>query len=181
MKNFMFLVIMVLAFAAGWFTTDLVRDAIQRENRIEQALADVQKTNLDVEDGIDEIYRLIASNNSTQSNILDHHGRLLHYVAGHDFRNFVHGCPECGLLEQLNKRKSELSDRIQELSEWLEKNKEDPKFEDKKAKLIGLHVELNLVSGHIYNADDRAKKIGELMMKRIQEENKKKAEENTGT
>lgn len=167
MKKFASVVVFCLMFIVGWMTMDLVRDAFRREVKNEKSLSEIHED-------IEEIYKLISANNSTQGNILDHHGRLLHYVAGHDFRHFVQGCPECGLLDELNRRKSELSDTIHDLAEWLENNKQDPKFEDMKAKLIGLSEELNLVSKHIYNADDRAKKIGELMMKRIQEENAQK-------
>lgn len=167
MKKFASVVVFCLMFMVGWMTMDLVRDAFRREVKNEKLLSEVH-------DDIEEIYKLISLNNMTQGNILDHHGRLLHYVAGHDFRHFVQGCPECGLLDELNLRKSKLSDEIHDLAEWLENNKQDPKFEEKKAKLIGLSEELNLVTGHIYNADDRAKKIGELMMKRIQEENSQK-------
>lgn len=167
MKKFFSVVVFCLMFSIGWMTMDLVREAFNREAKSQKSISEIQSD-------IEEIYKLISANNTTQGNILDHHGRLLHYVAGHDFRHFVQGCPECGLLDQLNQRKFELSEQVHDMAEWLENNKQDPKFEETKAKLIGLNEELNLITGHIYNSNDRAKKIGEMMMKRIQEENARK-------
>lgn len=121
------------------------------------------------QEDIDAIYELIAANNNTQHVILDNQGRLMHYIAGHDFEHFVNGCPECGLLEQLSIRKQELYDEITELTEFVMKHPDDASAADKTKLLNELQIESSFVTRYIASSQDRAKQLGKIMMKRLSE------------
>lgn len=157
MKTWMVMVVTLLGFTTGWIVTDLVRSEFKRafkeqEERIVKA----------VQTEVDGVYEAVALNNVTQGNILDHHGRMLHYIAGHNSNKFVKFCPECGLLEQLAIRKKKIDDRIFELSEKIAKNPEASNESEKK-ELNELTLEANLATQKIFSADERAKDLSKLM------------------
>ena len=112
---------------------------------------------------IEEVNKNIDLNNITQNNILDHHGRLLHYISGHNSSKFVFFCPECALLKELNIRVNKIDDRIHELSEFLALHPEDPTFAEKQKEIIALTEESVLANQKIFSADERAKELSKII------------------
>lgn len=155
-------VLLVAGFASGWVAMDLIRaefksGAQQQEDRI------VNAVDKKLEEKLEDVYEAVALNNVTQNNILDNHGRLLHYIAGHNSGKFILYCPECGLLEQLAIRKHKIDDRIVELSEFIQKNPEDSTVPEKTKEIQELTQEANLATQKIFVADERAKELSKLM------------------
>lgn len=144
-----------ISFTAGC-TTALFRQQIKQEVQDQKDIAEIKEE-------IESIYEVVALNNETQGNILSHHGRLLHYISGHQSNNFVKFCPECGLLEQLAIRRLNIDKRVVEISEFLIKNPDDPTAADKKKELEELNNEDKLATQKIYSADERAKELSKLI------------------
>lgn len=157
MKAWIVSAVVLLSFAAGWITTDLVRIEFNRQSKAQE-----ERIVKAIHDEVEGVYEAVALNNVTQSNILDHHGRMLHYIAGHNSNKFVKFCPECGLLEQLAIRRKKIDDRIVELSEKIAKNPEASNESEKK-ELNELTLEANLAAQKIFSADERAKELSKLM------------------
>lgn len=129
-----------------------------REDIVTIVLADAVQKQEKVNADVQEIFKLISANNSTQGVILGHQGRLLHYLAGHD--SFHKFCPECGLIEQLELRRKEIDDRSAELSAFIEANPNDPSIADKKKEITDLAIEANEATRRIFHSQQRAKEIG---------------------
>lgn len=156
---------MIVGGVLGWIAGDIIiakmRNDVARQQTLESRLEAIEKS-------FDEIDEAIALNNVTQENILDYHGRLLHYLSGHSSNDFVRGCPECGLLEQLTIRKRKIDDRVRELSEFISENPDDPTVEAKKAEIAELDAELVVATQKIFSADEQAKKLSKLVKVRIE-------------
>lgn len=126
----------------------VVADSLQKQ----------EKLNADYAKEIENIYKLIEANNATQGSILGTQGRLLHYLAGH--QSFHKGCPECGLIEQLEIRRKEIDDRSADLSAFIDANPNDPSVADKKKEINDLAIEANEATRRIFHSQQRAKEIG---------------------
>lgn len=122
----------------------------------------------EIKEEIDEIYELIALNNMTQGNILTNHGRLLHYIAGHQSSQFVNFCPECGLLEQLQIRAAKIDNKITELSEFVGTNPNDPTSAEKIKEIESLQREATLATQKIFSADEQAKELSKLIKVKVE-------------
>ena len=155
MKTWMFAALTLLGFTLGWIATDLVRYEFKRTlKEQEERIVKAVKTECD------GVYEAVALNNVTQGNILDHHVRMLHYIAGHNSNKFVIFCPECGLLEQLGIRRKKIDNRIVELSDKIAKK---TATESDKNELQELALEVSLVTQKIFSADERAKELSKLV------------------
>lgn len=149
MKSFLLVLLATFSFAVGWEASDLFR---------------LRGQQLETKKDIDGIYEAITLNNKTQSVMLTHHGRLLHYISGHQPHNeFVKGCPECGLIEQLEIRRTRIYDRTIELAEFIVNNPNDSTIADKQKELEELNEEDKLATQKLFSADKRAKELSNLI------------------
>lgn len=119
---------------------------------------------------VEAIYGLINSGNGTSYSIMDYQQRCYHYIAGHDFRHPVLGCPECGLIGQLEKRKNVLYSETVRISESLTASGEDNgpiRDRDEHDRLVerlsAIQAELNEVEQHVHTSDARAIEVGKQM------------------
>jgi len=121
-----------------------------------------------LKEDIDAIYKLISDGHTTAYVTMDTEARIYHYIAGHDFRNPILNCPECGLIKELEKRKNELYNETVRIGHILapdEPSSEISRSEHDElvARLATIHAELSKVEQHIHAAGTRASELGKQM------------------
>lgn len=130
--------------------------------------ADVQELKSSQDEQLISIYKLVESINNRMYMQTNNYMTLTHYISGHDFRHPTNHCPECGLLQALNKREKELDDTINSLvikNQELEDNDKRGSLDwsQNTDALTKLTAERVLVKQHLYNMDERAKAVNKIM------------------
>lgn len=117
-----------------------------------------------------EIYKLIARQNEQIGQVHTDYLRVGHYISGHDFHHPTDFCPQCGLLQVLDKRGDELNTLVINLSEEnaemaVSGLKDSPKYKENVETMNKAIVEQEKIKSHLFSEDGRAVEVNKIMRK----------------
>ena len=121
-----------------------------------------------LQEEIDSIYSLIEGSNQTLMTVMGTQYRMYHYIAGHDFRQPVTGCDECGLIKELDYRRKVIDNELATLSRQVAEAESWTDTEPLVDRINALTIEADIVAQHIHNSSERAKSVGDFMKHRAE-------------